>query len=43
MLKRRIIYISTVRYPTEKAYGVTIKYTMKALDELGFQTFDFMI
>lgn len=34
----KIIYISPARYPTDKAYGVTIKYTMKALDELGFQS-----
>ena len=31
----RVVYFSNVRYPTEKAYGVTIFYTMQALEELG--------
>ena len=33
----RIVYFSVVRYPTEKAYGVTVFYTMQALGELGHQ------
>lgn len=36
MSKRKVIYVSPVRYPTEKAYGVTIKYTMETLSDLGF-------
>ena len=30
-----ITFFSVVRYPTEKAYGITIFYTMQALEELG--------
>lgn len=33
-----IIYFSVVRYPTEKAYGVTIHYSFQALNQLGHQT-----
>jgi glycosyltransferase involved in cell wall biosynthesis len=33
----KIVYFSVVRYPTEKAYGVTVFYTMQALEELGHQ------
>ncbi len=36
MASRSIIYVSTARYPTEKAYGVTIKYTMSALELIGY-------
>ena len=32
-----VIYLSPVRYPTDKAYGVTIRYTMASLENLGFQ------
>lgn len=31
----KIVYFSVTRYPTEKAYGVTVFYTMKALEDLG--------
>jgi hypothetical protein len=31
----KITFFSVVRYPTEKAYGITIFYTMQALEELG--------
>jgi len=34
----QVTYFSVVRYPTEKAYGVTIFYTMQALEEIGHQT-----
>jgi glycosyltransferase involved in cell wall biosynthesis len=30
-----VVYFSVVRYPTEKAYGVTVYYSMKALEDLG--------
>lgn len=30
-----IVYFSVTRYPTEKAYGVTVFYTMKAIENLG--------
>jgi RNAse (barnase) inhibitor barstar len=33
----KIVYFSVVRYPTEKAYGVTVYYTMNALEDLGHQ------
>ena len=33
-----VVYFSNVRYPTEKAYGVTIFYTMQALEELGHKS-----
>jgi glycosyltransferase involved in cell wall biosynthesis len=33
----KITFFSVVRYPTEKAYGVTIFYSMQALEELGHQ------
>ncbi len=36
MAIKRVIYVSTSRYPTEKAYGITIKYTMSALEQFGF-------
>jgi len=34
----KIIYFSSVNYPTDKAYGVTIHYSMQALTELGHYT-----
>lgn len=34
---KKVIYVSPARYPTEKAYGVTIKYTMEALENLGYE------
>ena len=34
----KIIYFSSVKYPTDKAYGVTIYYSMQALTELGHDT-----
>ena len=37
MATKSIIYVSPVRYPTEKAYGVTIKYTMAALELFGYE------
>ncbi len=33
---KSIIYVSTARFPTEKAYGITIKYTMRALQLFGY-------
>ena len=33
---KSIIYVSTARFPTEKAYGITIKYTMGALQLFGY-------
>lgn len=33
----KIVFFSIVRYPTEKAYGVTIGYTHQALVELGHE------
>ncbi len=37
MEKNKVIYVSPVRYPTEKAYGITIKYTMASLENEGFE------
>jgi glycosyltransferase involved in cell wall biosynthesis len=37
MRKMKIVYYSVTRYPTEKAYGVTIKYTFMALKSMGHQ------
>jgi glycosyltransferase involved in cell wall biosynthesis len=37
MEKNKVIYVSPVRYPTEKAYGITIKYTMASLENQGFE------
>ncbi len=34
----KIIYFSSVKYPTDKAYAVTIYYSMQALTELGHET-----
>jgi len=33
----KIALVSTTRYPTEKAYGVTIQHTCKALRDIGHQ------
>jgi glycosyltransferase involved in cell wall biosynthesis len=33
----KIAIVSTTRYPTEKAYGVTIQHTCKALRQIGHQ------
>ena len=41
MDRKKIVYISSVRYPTEKAYGVTVFHTMKALEKIGFSTLIF--
>jgi hypothetical protein len=33
-----VVYLTSVRYPTDKAYGVTMKYTLDALIKLGHRT-----
>lgn len=37
MGKNKVIYVSPVRYPTDKAYGITVKHTMAALEDQGFE------
>lgn len=37
-MRNKIVFLVTSRYPTEKAYGVTIGRTCQALRELGFDS-----
>lgn len=37
--KLTVLFPILARYPTEKAYGVTTKYTAEAIQNLGFDTF----
>ncbi len=37
--KMTVLFPILARYPTEKAYGVTTKYTAEAIQNLGFDTF----